>query len=69
MTEEVKSFHTTQTQSFIFTQKMGCEEQNTFKKSTMRTDRKDLFYNRAVFLVISNAAHLEMLGENGEIAG
>lgn len=69
MTEEVKSFHTTQTQPFIVTQKMGCEEQNTFKKSTMRTDRKDLFYNTAVFLVISNAAHLEMLGGNGEIAG
>lgn len=43
MTEEVKSLHTTQTLPFIFTQKMGCEEQNTLEKSTTRTDRKDLF--------------------------
>lgn len=43
MTEEVKSFHTTQTLPFIFTQKMCCEEQNTFEKTTTRTNRKDLF--------------------------
>lgn len=72
MTEEVKSFHTTQRLPFIFTQEMCGEEQNTFEKTTAKTDRKDFFiffFNKAVPLVISNASHLEMLGGNGEIAG
>lgn len=40
MTEEVKSFHTTQTLPFIFTHDFCWEEQNTFKKNDHKNQEK-----------------------------